>query len=590
MSILDSNITEEERQSGYKPNETGDDTFMLEELDSYPGVLPDFSYEEDPLIPSKSPFEDNDEDFDSFEEDSSSDDTIEDTNLDDFDLDNLSGLEVDEGSNFEYEEETTDTTSGAFEDSDADVFTGFNDDPEEFDSSSFKLDDNDDIEELSEAEIRALEGNLGDYGEENDEFGESFENDDSDDSFDDFSSEDQENDNDNVDGNDGLELDDDLKNLLKKDLKKSKERKGYDFNFDDEIEVVRDDEFPIDEDMSADVMNFSDIDADKPSNFGIDKIEGEKAKSKKESFKEKLKENKKLSKRMIYVYSGVAVTLLMALLITAILNKDNIFNENKLKSDSTLVEDNQEEIKEEPKKKTKKENTKTASKSKTITEKAEEKPEPEATKIDDVTIEDNIDTTNQQDIVLEEKQEETKEKVNLVKDANDIQKIENQKSVVSEDLYLKNESKKKEVKQLKEQPKKELPKTTNIADKRNIKGKPITTNKSKVIEQKSDLVKSEQRSKIPENNKSLKVAYPKKEQSDEGLFIVQIYASQSKEDANFWLRKLKEQNINDAFISEQIVRDEIWYRVRFGSFTSKTEALETASKLGYAQTWVDRVK
>jgi cell division protein FtsN len=582
MSILDSNITEEERISGYRPNETGDDTFMLEELDSYPGVLPDFSYEEEPLIPSESPFEDNEE-FDSFEETSSSDDSIEDINLDDFDLDNLSGLEVEEGSNYEYEEETPETTSGAFEDSDADVFTEFDNDPVEFDPNSFKFDDNDSIEELSDDEIRALEGDLDDYSIENDEV------DDLNDSFnDDFSSENQESNNDN----DGLELDDDLKNLLKKDLKKSKERKGDDFNFDDEIEVVRDEEFPIDEDMSADVMNFSDIDADKPSNYGIDKVDGEETKSEKEVFEEKLKENKKLSKRMIYVYSGVAVTLLMALLITAILNKDNIFNDNKLKSDSTLVEDNQDEINEEEIKQSNKDNIKTKEKSKTTTKKADEKPEPEDIEIDDVTLEEKKDTIKQKEIVIEEKKETPKENINLVKDANEIEKVENQQNVVSEDLNLKNESKKKEVKQkpVKEQIKKEIPKTTNITDNRNNQSKPVTNNKSKVIEPKSEVVKSEQSSKIPENNKNLKVAYPKKEQSDEGLFIVQIYASQSKEDANFWLKKLKEQNINDAFISEQIVRDEIWYRVRFGSFATKTEALETASKLGYAQTWVDRVK
>ena len=86
------------------------------------------------------------------------------------------------------------------------------------------------------------------------------------------------------------------------------------------------------------------------------------------------------------------------------------------------------------------------------------------------------------------------------------------------------------------------------------------------------------------------VAYSRKEMSDEGVFTIQVYASQSKEDALQWISKLKSQNIKDAFISEQLVRDVIWYRVRFGSFTQKSKAIEVAAKLGYAQTWIDRVK
>lgn len=76
----------------------------------------------------------------------------------------------------------------------------------------------------------------------------------------------------------------------------------------------------------------------------------------------------------------------------------------------------------------------------------------------------------------------------------------------------------------------------------------------------------------------------------QGVYIVQIYSSQSKEDAQLWLNKLTARNINDAFISEQKMRDKIWYRVRFGNFQTREEARQAALRLGFSQTWIDRVK
>ncbi len=617
MSILESNITEEEKLSGYKPNESGNESFMLEQLDSYPGILPDFSYEEPPLIPNESPFEDNDEEFDDvndfeddqienqdnldeadealvanyFNNDTNEDiiddnalketsDEIENINLDELDLDNISDLDDDESSNAS----DNDDSSGAFEDSDDDVFSGFEDDQAEFDESKFNFEhdgNNDGIEELTADEIRELEGGL----------------DDSDDNFN-FQEEDElDSYNQGTDANetnDTIELDDDFKNLLAKDLKKSKERKGDNFNYDDDIEVVSDDEFPIDDDISVDVMNFSEIDADKPSNFGIDKIEGEKENDIKDE-KNNKKDDKKLSKRMIYIYSGVAVTLLMALLITAILNKDNIFGDSQLNSDSTLVEniDNQE------KPDTKNDDSKQALKS--ITKSTKNKDFNNQSTLRDST---NITSENKSltkdsiystDITINNSNNDNSEKVNLLDTANQTYKNDkvdiksetinpktNKSDIVQDEKVSKNKSKTITNK-------KDNKKTTNLEDNR-IKNDKIKSLDNVKKDNIKDIVKSESNSKFQENNKNLNVPYPKKEKSDEGLFIVQIYASQSKEDAMFWLNKLKKQEINDAFISEQIVRDEVWYRVRFGNFTTKTEALETASKLGYAQTWVDRVK
>jgi cell division septation protein DedD len=75
-----------------------------------------------------------------------------------------------------------------------------------------------------------------------------------------------------------------------------------------------------------------------------------------------------------------------------------------------------------------------------------------------------------------------------------------------------------------------------------------------------------------------------------GIYIVQIYSSPSREDAQAWLDKLKSNNVPDAFISEQNVRDKTWYRVRFGKYSTREEARNAALRYGFAQTWIDRVK
>jgi septal ring-binding cell division protein DamX len=82
---------------------------------------------------------------------------------------------------------------------------------------------------------------------------------------------------------------------------------------------------------------------------------------------------------------------------------------------------------------------------------------------------------------------------------------------------------------------------------------------------------------------------PVKQTSDE-LYTIQIYSSPNLDDAQEWLTDLKSKNVNGATISEQKIRDKKWYRVRFGSFKTRQEASDAAAKLGYAQSWVDRVK
>ncbi len=80
-----------------------------------------------------------------------------------------------------------------------------------------------------------------------------------------------------------------------------------------------------------------------------------------------------------------------------------------------------------------------------------------------------------------------------------------------------------------------------------------------------------------------------KNQQDNGLYTVQIYASPSREDAELRLEMLRSKNIRGTITTQQI-KDKTWYRVRFGNFTSYSEAHEAIQQHGFAQSWIERIK
>jgi len=447
MSIFDTNITEEEKLSGYSASEQGDETFKLETLGNYPGVFPDFIEKEEPLVPLESAFEDNEEDF---------------------------------------EEDFEDIFDDEFED-------------------------------------------------------------------------------------------DDFKNILENDLSKNKQNSDISNldNFSNDESFSTNESFPIDDEILADVINFDDIKADKPSNYGIDAI-GEEDNTDPKSIDE-IKKNKKKekSKKLFYIYGSVAALLLISLITVTFLNKDRIFNSIVSNGDSTFVDNKIDSSKSSKSTNVNKSKIKLDSNKKEI-----------AINRDSINKSVEINDSNSLDLngnnidIVKDKEKEnivTKDDINnqhINKNSNvntNKTQIEDTKIVSNDNVINKT---------------KELPKAKNITKDNNI------TNNSNIrnieeIERKKSVSNSIQKD---EKEKINNIPYPKKDLSDEGIFIVRIYATQSKEDALFWLNKLKDQKIYDGFISEQIIRDEIWYRVRFGNFTNKDKALEEASKLGYAQTWVDRVK
>lgn len=92
--------------------------------------------------------------------------------------------------------------------------------------------------------------------------------------------------------------------------------------------------------------------------------------------------------------------------------------------------------------------------------------------------------------------------------------------------------------------------------------------------------------KTPVEKPSTKVE-PKPETE---VYVIQIYASPSKEDAQEWLKKVQKRIGGEAYISTQLVRDKVWYRVRCGHYTSKESATAAAEKYGFSQSWVDRIR
>ena len=131
----------------------------------------------------------------------------------------------------------------------------------------------------------------------------------------------------------------------------------------------------------------------------------------------------------------------------------------------------------------------------------------------------------------------------------------------------------------------EVKKDSVKSEPKNPAAKPL-----KKPELKKDTAKSLPKppaAKTPAIKKDDKITKPLPKGAEE--YTIEIYSSPSLEDAQEWLGRLKRKNI-DGFIKTQKVRDVIWYRVRFGSFGSREKAKEQALKLGFDQSWIDRVK
>lgn len=74
------------------------------------------------------------------------------------------------------------------------------------------------------------------------------------------------------------------------------------------------------------------------------------------------------------------------------------------------------------------------------------------------------------------------------------------------------------------------------------------------------------------------------------VYVVQVFSSPSRQDADEWLKRLEQQQVSDAYLTEQELKGETWYRVRFGRFSSRVEAEAEALRRGFRQPWIARVR
>lgn len=134
------------------------------------------------------------------------------------------------------------------------------------------------------------------------------------------------------------------------------------------------------------------------------------------------------------------------------------------------------------------------------------------------------------------------------------------------------------------QEKKESTIDKKIQDETFITNETTTTKNEKKIEQNltSNLITKSGSVKSSSENKTY--------QNVEEEYSVQVYSTLSKSDADEMVKKIKSMGVSSPYIVKQMIRDEVWYRVRFGNYPSKDEAKIVASKYGFSQVWIDRVK
>jgi septal ring-binding cell division protein DamX len=83
---------------------------------------------------------------------------------------------------------------------------------------------------------------------------------------------------------------------------------------------------------------------------------------------------------------------------------------------------------------------------------------------------------------------------------------------------------------------------------------------------------------------------PPPQSAGKPLYVVQVFSSPSKDDADEWLHSLRARNVQGGYITEQKIKGESWFRVRFGEFTSRDEAESAAMQLGFREPWIARIR
>lgn len=532
MAIFDNNLKAEEEFGAFIPGSQEDDTFYLEKLDMYGGVLPDFDHEDTAI----------------------SDLILEQLNPEAIAIRNERKAAKKNKFGSDYTPEVIEEAEETYQE---------NASPQDFDN----------LKTLVNNELQ--EGNINEPPRWGDDY---------------FNSSPEEN---NIEEDEELNfatslvkdnrfddlVDDDLKKLLKSELARSEERKlskppadDFENEINEKSNRLREfggayvspfGEVPSFEDH-PEIMDFEAIHAESPSTYGLKELsEIEEAKKEEVENNQKVKKGKKKRKPMplwqIISLSAAAVLIIGTLVTLGVLKfftDPNFMRFGKSKKDSTQISHN-----EKPKSK-KNKDVKVVESKATVKDTSKEKPKEiaENSKVN----EKQIETPTKEAPIKEEPKKVESKTIKIAEPEKKIVTKEpklNKKDIVINDVKPHN----KENKIIKE------PKETKV-QKEKIE---------KIVEKKTQN-KKESKTYVPTSNDD--------EDNVKPSFAVQIYATPSKEDAEDWVNKLKQKSAKNVRIDSQMIRDVKWFRVRFGDFENKEEAKLAALKLGFAQSWIDRVR
>lgn len=538
MAVFEEEILKpEEQESGFNPGEPDDDTFSLKNEDDYPGELPDFSDKKaddikqtlSEIVSEKSV---NDEDSEQPDEEQIDDPEYS------TDISSAEVISADEGES---------------------VWDKYDDEPVENETSDEIDEDLFNIPEAEESETDTIED---DDLPTIEEVGASIDPEDKEEISDERSAID------NID-EESFEVDDELKNMIQSELDKGKERaakKQQTEQLEEQNKKSKEEFIPVNESGdTADSFDLGSLD-EEISKLSIDETikaaQEQKDAALKEAKKSKerpIESDKQKSKKGIIFWTAAATFLITLGLGYGYLKFFTDFFNTDAHKTEIVAEDS------------------TASHDNPIAE--------------DHTAKDEHDEHTDQKVDSASHDEH--------KEANMSEKEHIAENQIHENKTEEHSEKKEEPKKVEHKTQHDVKKVEKEATHKVASHKNVTkpeTKKEVTHKPKKQRETSKTEKKVEPNRENItediveQTFIEDENIDDEGVYIVQIYATPSKDDAEDWLDKLNNKNIDNAFISTKKVRGKTLYRVRFGNYRSKEEARTAALKYGFAQTWIDRVK
>ena len=133
--------------------------------------------------------------------------------------------------------------------------------------------------------------------------------------------------------------------------------------------------------------------------------------------------------------------------------------------------------------------------------------------------------------------------------------------------------------------------TTATQENETIDELPVSLPTTPVVTQKNPRRSPSQTktSAKPVDTTSKEKIVKQKLENKTALYTIQIYSSPVKSDADKRLVMLSQRGI-DGYITQQNIKGQIWYRVRFGSYEHYEDAKSVVEKLALKDAWIERIK